>query len=104
MKPMPLKDTHITFPAYEKRIQQVEQEVREAIGLSQGLYTGPMEDIQPGDVISWERMEEFKEFMRVKKNIIPKIWAFAQTWKDNGQRPFDNQPTSTVISTNPFDE
>jgi hypothetical protein len=100
MKSIPLSDTRVTFPAYEKRIQQVEQEVREAIGLSQGLYTGPIEDIQPGDVISGERMEEYMLFMRTK-NIIPRQWGFFESWKDNGNRPFSGPTPPPPV--NPFE-
>ena len=63
----------------------------------QTCYTGPIEDIRPGDIISWERFDEYREFMRTKKNITNiKLWGTNEEWIDNHQRPF-----SGVSNINP---
>lgn len=72
-----------------------------------GLYMGPMEEIRPGDVISWNRMDEYKEFMRTKKGIQNvKNWGVNDKWVDSGQRPFalpDKPIVPTKEDPNPFD-
>lgn len=66
-----------------------------------GCYTGPIEEVKPGGVLHYTRFEEYREFMRTKKNIPnTKLWGFNETWKDTGQRPFQlpDKP-----EPNPFD-
>jgi len=50
-------------------------------------YKGPIEDIKPGDILHWSRMEEYKSFIRTK-GVTPKLWGVDETWRDTGQRPF----------------
>ena len=72
------------------------------------LYTGPIEDIRPGDKLNHKRIPEYEAFIR-SKGIVPKVWGFFETWKDTGQRPF--QPLSAKPeaksdpdnNSNPFD-
>lgn len=52
-------------------------------------YTGPIENVKPGDILHHTRFTEYDEFMRTKKNITnTKLWGFNETWLDNGSRPF----------------
>ena len=70
-------------------------------------YEGPIEDIRPGDILSWRRYEEYREFMLKKhgiKNI--KIWGQDEEYKDSGQRPFRLAEKPLPIDTpaiNPFE-
>jgi hypothetical protein len=71
-------------------------------------YTGPIEQIKPGDILNWRRYEEYREFMLKKhglKNI--KLWDQGEEWIDNRQRPFQLSDKHRGISTettevNPF--
>jgi hypothetical protein len=52
-------------------------------------YTGPIEEVRPGDILSVERQEEYRTFMRSKHpGVSTKMWGINETWKDNGARPF----------------
>ncbi len=83
---------------------------------SKGDYEGPIEDIRPGDIIPWSRMDEYREFMLTKKGVRDtRLWGLNEEWKDNGARPFqisakpepvvksnlDNQEAPTP---NPFEQ
>lgn len=76
-------------------------------------YTGPIEHVKPGDILSWERHEEYREFMLKKKGIRDaRLWSLNETWIDNGSRPFQiaikpeiKVTTRDINNTpNPFDE
>lgn len=63
-----------------------------------GCYTGPIENIKPGDILHHTRFEEYRQFMREKKNILnARLWGANETWIDSGQRPFSEEP-------NPFEK
>lgn len=72
-------------------------------------YTGPIENIQPGDVIPWHRIAEYRAFMKAKKGIPnAKLWSSDEKWEDSGQRPFQivTKPQTTpkeVKEVNPFE-
>ena len=52
-------------------------------------YTGPIDQVQPGDILHSTRYDEYREFMRTKKNITYiKLWGTNEEWIDNHQRPF----------------
>ncbi len=52
-------------------------------------YTGPIEDIRPGDVIEHHRIDEYRAFMRAHKGIPDaKLWGLNEEWVDSKQRPF----------------
>lgn len=54
------------------------------------FYTGPIEDVRPGDILSYERLAEYDKFMREKKGIQKvKHWTATEDWQDNGMRPFE---------------
>ncbi len=56
---------------------------------SRPSYTGPIEDIKPGDVLDQSRFPEYREFMKNKKGIPNiKMWGRHQDWEDNKHRPF----------------
>lgn len=83
------------------------------VGANKPSYTGPIEEIRPGDVLHWTRFDEYREFMRKKHNIKNiKTWGISETFKDNGMRPFA-VPDSTIAKhisekpedvTNPFEK
>ena len=72
-----------------------------------GCYTGPIEYVKPGDVLHYTRFDEYREFMRTKKNIPNvKLWGLNETWVDNHQRPFqvDIKPEAQIKEEiNPFE-
>lgn len=52
-------------------------------------YKGPIENVKPGDVLDWQRHEEYREFMKKQHNIKSiKTWGLDEKWEDNGMRPF----------------
>jgi len=52
-------------------------------------YTGPIENIKPGDVLNQSRFPEYREFMKNKKGIPNiKMWGRHEDWEDNKHRPF----------------
>lgn len=51
-------------------------------------YEGPIENVKPGDILSWDRQEEYRLYMQKAHQITPKIWGFYEEYRDNGQRPF----------------
>lgn len=54
-----------------------------------GCYTGPIEQVKPGDILHHTRFDEYHQFMREKKNFTnTKLWGVNETWVDSGQRPF----------------
>jgi len=56
---------------------------------SRPSYTGPIEDIKPGDVLDQSRFPEYREFMKNKKGIPNiKMWGRHEDWEDNKHRPF----------------
>src|ERR1700688_5011419 len=52
-----------------------------------GCYTGPIENVKPGDILHCTRFDEYREFMKTKNNISTKLWGFHEAWRDNGARP-----------------
>jgi hypothetical protein len=81
---------------------------------TKSLYEGPIEDIRPGDRISWKRSKEYDEFMS-KKHSMKKVkrWERDETWIDSGARPFAAKFAAQPITIekpqqdpdkNPFDE
>jgi hypothetical protein len=68
-----------------------------------GCYTGPIEEVKPGDILHSTRFEEYREFMKNKHNIQnARLWGVNETWRDNGQRPFAVKlPTE---EPNPFEK
>jgi hypothetical protein len=66
-------------------------------------YTGPIEDIQPGDVIGWERQAEYQAFIKTKGVANPKIWGVDEPWVDSGARPFQISD-KPIDQSNPFEE
>jgi hypothetical protein len=76
-------------------------------------YTGPIEDIRPGDIIEWRRFDEYREFMRTQKGIPnAKLWGLNEEWIDSKQRPFQLagktqqivEPKMQENLANPFDQ
>lgn len=64
-----------------------------------GCYTGPIENVKPGDILHHTRFDEYHEFMKNKKNITnTKLWGFSETWIDSGARPFHDKE-----EPNPFE-
>lgn len=54
-----------------------------------GDYTGPIEDVRPGDILTHERQIEYRQFMAKKHNMKNiKLWSDGETYKDSGARPF----------------
>jgi len=52
-------------------------------------YTGPIENIKPGDVLDQSRFPEYREYMKNKKGIPNiKMWGRHEDWEDNKHRPF----------------
>jgi hypothetical protein len=73
-----------------------------------GCYTGPIEQIKPGDILHCTRFEEYREFMRKNKNMPnAKLWGLNDKWVDSGQRPFNqinSKPQANIEdASNPFD-
>jgi hypothetical protein len=70
-------------------------------------YDGPIEDIRPGDVIEWHRIDEYRAFMKAKKGIKnAKLWDSNENWEDSGQRPFQiaTKPQPIIAPDhNPFE-
>lgn len=55
-------------------------------------YTGPIEDVKPGDILTVERQQEYREFMAKKHNMKDvKLWGQNEVWTDSGARPFGRQ-------------
>jgi len=55
----------------------------------EGCYSGPIEQIKPGDILHHSRFDEYRAFMREHKGIPKaKLWANNEDFKDSGQRPF----------------
>ena len=50
-------------------------------------YTGPIEDVKPGDILTWQRLDEFEKYIKTK-GIKPKRWGRFEDYKDSGARPF----------------
>lgn len=71
-----------------------------------GCYTGPIEYVKPGDILHYTRFEEYREFMRTKKNIPSvRLWGANEVWIDNNQRPFQidiKQEEKKQEEPNPF--
>jgi len=68
-------------------------------------YTGPIENIQPGDILHSTRIPEYREFMKKKHNIQEaKLWGRSEDWKDSGQRPFDGPLSIKPEEPNPFEK
>jgi hypothetical protein len=73
-------------------------------------YKGPIENIKPGDWLSPDRVQEYRDFMHKKKGVIVpiKIWSETEERSDLGIRPFqlDIKPEALMEdkTTNPFDE
>lgn len=69
-------------------------------------YTGPIEEVRPGDILTWERQQEYREFMAKKhgmKNI--RLWDFSEIYKDSGARPFAVKiPETEPEEKNPFED
>ncbi len=69
-------------------------------------YTGPIEDIRPGDVIGYDRLEEYKEFMRRKHGLTVKVYpAGDNSHVDTGERPFasnEGKKVNKLTEPNPF--
>jgi hypothetical protein len=69
--------------------------------------------VKPGDILHWTRFEEYREFMRTKKNVASvKLWGVNESWVDNHQRPFqlNIKPPEVPVgdktipaTTNPFE-
>ena len=53
------------------------------------LYEGPMEEIRPGDQISFKRLPEYQAFMKNKTGVTPRHWGLNEKWEDSGARPFE---------------
>lgn len=78
-------------------------------------YTGPIENVKPGDILSWERMEEYRNFMAEKHGMYNiRHWGRNEKWIDSGLRPFDKlsanssqsqpaNPSSPPEEPNPFE-
>ena len=65
-------------------------------------YTGPIDQVQPGDILHSTRYDEYREFMRTKKNITNiKLWGTNEEWIDNHQRPFSGGNINPP--SNPFE-
>jgi len=76
--------------------------------LKVGCYSGPIEQIQPGDILHHSRFDEYRAFMREHKGIPKaKLWANNEDYKDSGQRPFQiatkpQTASKEVKEANPF--
>lgn len=52
-------------------------------------YTGPIEEVRPGDILEGARIDEYRLFMRRKHGIQnAKMWGLNEKWEDSGARPF----------------
>ena len=52
-------------------------------------YTGPIEEVRPGDILTSERQIEYREYMAKKHNMKNiKLWGPNEIYKDSGARPF----------------
>ena len=70
-----------------------------------GDYTGPIEDVRPRDVLTWERQQEYREFMMKKHNMKNiRLWGFNETYHDGGGRPFAVKLPEEKPQPNPFEE
>lgn len=68
-------------------------------------YTGPIENIKPGDILHSTRFEEYRTFMKTKHSMQSvKLWGSSEQWRDNGQRPFAKPLTAKQEETNPFEK
>lgn len=63
-------------------------------------YERPIENVKPGDILSWERQQEYREYMAKKHNMPNvKLWGINEKYEDGGNRPFDK---SDPEEPNPF--
>lgn len=70
-----------------------------------GCYAGPIENIKPGDILHSTRFEEYRTFMKTKHNMQSvKLWGNAESWRDNGQRPFAKSLSAKQEEPNPFEK
>jgi hypothetical protein len=52
------------------------------------VYTGPIENVKPGDLLTYDRLAEYDAFMRKTHGIKPRHFGVFEDWEDSGARPF----------------
>jgi len=86
--------------------QRVKKQIEERITIKKLTeYIGPIDEVRPGDILSVERQEEYRAFMKSKHpGVSTKMWGLNETWIDNGMRPFDVKLPPEPEEKNPFED
>ena len=91
----------------ERRLIEAQNSSKEP---SRTGYTGPIEDVKPGDILDGTRLDEYRDFMGKTHGIRQiKMWGLNENWIDNGARPFGRPAPSPAVpktpeEPNPFEE
>lgn len=75
-----------------------------------GNYIGPIEQVRPGDILTFDRLAEYDAFMKAKHGMrTVRHWGFNENYVDSGARPFrladkpDVSDAPPLEEPNPFD-
>jgi len=92
-------------PQKSKRVLEQFAERQKYARKTKAPYTGPIEEVRPGDILTVERMAKYRAFMENKHNLKNiKMWGLNETWKDNGMRPFETKLPPAPEEKNPFED